>query len=116
MSSSISISSAGASSQRVVVDLDGLEELALRLHAASGVLEEVCAGLGSLGGLVVGAHTVHDAVGDLSTSWDRATGGLDRSVRALHAGVTRAQQEYGACEVRVGGLVGSPVPAWGPRW
>lgn len=115
MSSSTGPASTGpAAVELVTVDLAGLEELAARLHVAGGVLEEVCAGLRSLDGLAVGSHSVLDAVQDLSASWDRAAGGLVDSADALRLGVRRAQLEYGDCEVRVGGLVGSPLPAWGP--
>lgn len=109
-----STSSAEASAERLTVDLDGLEGLALRLHTAARALEEVCAALGSVSGLAVGAQAVHDAVQDLSTSWARAAGAVALGARSLDAGVVRAQQEYGGCEVRVGGLVGAPLPACGP--
>lgn len=112
---SSSTDSPGASAEPVTVDLDGLAELAVRLRTAAGVLEEVCTALGSVSGLAVGAHAVHDALQDLSTTWDRAVGGVASGARSLDAGVVRAQQAYGACEVRVGGLVRAPLPAWGPR-
>ncbi len=95
----------------IVVDLDGLLELSGRLYAVGTVLEDVCGELRSVGGLAVGAQAVHDAVSDLSVSWDRSAGALVTHAGSLAWAVHEARQRYEACETRVGGLA---IPAWGP--
>lgn len=98
---------------RLGVDLAGLDELAVRLHAVATTVQEVCDALPGVDGLAVGAHPVFVALQDVSGAMQRNADGLAAAASAVHLGIRHARLEYGDCETRVSALV--DAPAIGPR-